>query len=107
MHYVYILEVRDRGKPDNIFYTGETCDIQRRYAQHLRKVKSKYLKRFHPNSAKKLVYVEVIGSEPEGKAREQEIKALTHIQKRILIHSSLNRLLRCEPNFGKPSILLR
>lgn len=107
MHFIYILQFRDRDKPNSMFYTGETVNIVRRYAQHLNKIKSNYLKRWHPNATKKLVYVETVESKQKGKKREQEIKALTHIQKETLILSDKNSLLSCEPNFGKPIICLK
>ena len=90
-----------------MFYTGETVNIARRYAQHLNKIGSNYLKRWHPNAIKKLVYVETVESKEEGKKREREIKALTHKQKEALIHSDENSLLICESNFGKPKICLK
>ena len=107
MYFVYILKFRDRDKLKGMFYTGETLNIVRRYAQHLNKIRSNYLKRWHPNAIKKLVYVEIVESKKEGKKREQEIKALTHLQKKELIQSDKNSLLRCNPNFGKPIIYLK
>lgn len=107
MHFVYILKFRDRDKVNSMFYTGETVNIVRRYAQHLNKIGSNYLKRWHPNATKKLVYVETVESKQEGKKREREIKALTHKQKETLIFSNKNCLLSCEPNFGKPKICLK
>ena len=107
MHFVYILKFRDKDKVKSMFYTGETVNIVRRYAQHLNKIGSNYLKRWHPNATKKLVYVETVESKQEGKKREREIKALTHKQKETLIHSDKNSLLTCEPNFGKPIICLK
>ena len=106
MHFVYILKFRDRDKVNSMFYTGETINIVRRYTQHLNKIRSNYLKRWHPNATKKLVYVETVESKQEGKKREQEIKALTQIQKEELILSDKNSLLSCDPNFGKPKIRL-
>ena len=107
MHFIYILKFRDRDKVNSMFYTGETVNIVRRYTQHLNKIGSNYLKRWHPNAIKKLVYVEMVGTKKEGKKREQEIKALTHLQKKALILSDKNSLLTCEPNFGKPIICLK
>ena len=107
MHFVCILKFRDRGKPNSMFYTGETVNIVRRYAQHINKIKSNYLKRWHPNATKKLVYVETVEGKQEGKKREQEIKALTHKQKETLILSNKNSLLTSKPNFGKSIICLK
>lgn len=106
MHYVYIIEVKDRGRADSIFYVGETCNIRERYAYHLQKINSDYLTGFHPHSSKKLVYVEIVDSEEESKSRVKAIKKLTHIQKRFLTHSSKNRLLSSKPNFGNPQIVV-
>lgn len=107
MHYVYILEVRDRGKRDSFFYVGETFNVRERYAYHLRKIRSDYLTVFHPHSSKKLMYVEVVDSEGVAKSRVNAIKKLTHIQKRILISRSGNRLLSCKPNYGNPTVELK
>ena len=107
MHFVYILKFRDKGKVKSMFYTGETVNILRRYTQHLNKIGSNYLKRWHPNATKKLVYVETVENKQEGKKREREIKVLTHKQKEALILSNKNSLLSCEPNFGKPKICLK
>lgn len=55
IHFVYMLLFRDRDKSNSMFYTGETVNIVRRYTQHLNKIRSNYLKRWHPNTTKKLV----------------------------------------------------
>jgi len=65
----------------------------------------KFRDRDKPNS---MFYTgETVENKQEGKKREQEIKALTHNQKKELIASDKNNLLRCEPNFGKPKICLK
>lgn len=107
MHFVYMLLFRDKDKPNAMFYTGETVNIVRRYSEHIKKINSNYLRRYHPNSVKRLVYVEIVETKEEGKKREQKIKALTHIQKEALIDSDKNSLVSCEPNFGNPKICLK
>ncbi len=111
MHYVYILDVIERkvesGNRRHLFYVGETTNILNRYGQHIRGIKSDFLRIYHPNSIKKLVYVEELENRNEGKKRKKELKKLNRLQKKVVIHSDKNSLDKVIPNFGRTIICLK
>jgi len=109
--YVYILDVRNyphirkKWYYENIFYTGMTGGVSKRYREHLLGVNSSFLKRCYPNSKKKLVYVEIMnGDYKTALRREREVKRMSRKKKKELVCSDLNVLGRVEPNYGHPKV---
>ena len=101
-YYVYMMRVEERKTGRFLFYTGVTTNILRRYREHLWKIKSDFLKMWHPHSRKELVYVEVVSGKEEAFMRERQIKRMPHADKVGLITSFLNVLDHVDPNFGSP-----
>jgi len=109
--YVYILELGNRRSGKRIYYTGYTTDISRRIREHLLNRSCGFMRYYHNNDIKKLVYVEVVNeSKPMDllyHPREREIKFMTRSQKHALLNSPRNHLISYIPNFGKPVIILK
>jgi putative endonuclease len=76
--FLYIIET-DKNK----LYTGITCDVEKRFYQHLFGVGAKYFRSDSPN---KLVFIEHFKNRSEASIRETQIKKLTHEKKWLLIH---------------------
>ncbi len=80
-NYVYIVECSD-----NSFYTGSTCNIEKRIREHNSgKAGAKYTRARRPV---KLVYVEACLTPSMALKREAEIKRLSRPQKVVLIANS-------------------
>jgi putative endonuclease len=74
---VYMLECSDKS-----LYTGITCDLKRRFAEHLAGRGSKYVR---SRKAGRIVYREGFGSKRKALRRESEIKGLSRQEKLKLI----------------------
>lgn len=106
--YVYMMQVIDRDG-DISFYTGYTTRLQQRVYEHMTN-QSKYMRYYHHDSIKKLIYVERV--KPKFKQqkyhqREWKIKRMSYVKKEELVRSSSNRLRSFNPNFGHPIIKLK
>ncbi|MGL4344396.1 MAG: GIY-YIG nuclease family protein [Cellulosilyticaceae bacterium] len=77
MHYVYIVECQDKT-----YYTGYTCDIEKRIKAHNEGKGAKYTRARLPVQ---LIYKEQFEDKREAMRREYAIKQLTRKQKIQLI----------------------
>ena len=75
-YYVYILLCEDDS-----YYTGYAQDVEVRFRQHENGRGARYTKIRKP---KKIVYIEECSSRKNAMKREQEIKTMTHNQKKTL-----------------------
>jgi len=110
--YVYILDVNNRGKKSRFFgktrefYTGQTANVGRRYAEHLQNRGCNHLKKCFSTARKKIVFVKtLVGTEFISLKLEKEIKALSKVDKRALIASDENDLVGL--NIFKNKMVLR
>jgi len=79
-------------------YTGQTISIRKRTIEHFEGRNCKYLKGYFPSARKTLVYVEyVYGTEEDACVREQQIKNGGTPNKRKLIESDRNVLIKYQP----------
>jgi len=83
--FVYIVECADKS-----FYTGSTCDIERRIKEHNSKHAGKYTSIFGPV---KLLWKESHPAQSLALKREAQIKRWTRKKKEALIRGDL-RLLK-------------
>ena len=104
VRYVYIIGVDNRGRKSayygyrNIFYTGQTINLARRFKQHLNKIDSNFLSKYFPNARKKLVFVkQLYGDEYDAMALEWKVKRLSRSKKVELINSGENDLISYVP----------
>ena len=74
---VYIISCTDGS-----LYTGISTDVERRYEQHKNKKGAKY---FYSHIPQKIVYIENNHTRSSASKREYSIKALSKIQKQLLI----------------------
>ncbi|MHC1682028.1 MAG: GIY-YIG nuclease family protein [Clostridiaceae bacterium] len=81
MHYVYILECRDKT-----LYTGWTVDIDKRIVAHNNGKGAKYTRGRAPV---RLVYLETYSNKGEALKRENSIKKLSKRQKELLIERGM------------------
>lgn len=79
MYYTYIVECKD-----NTYYTGYTCNIEKRIKAHNEGKGAKYTRCRLPV---KLVYKEEQSTKSEAMKREYAIKQLTRKQKESLIQT--------------------
>jgi len=77
--WVYILECADGS-----YYTGVTHNLHARVHAHMHHCGAEYTKKHGPV---KLVYFEEHPSHAPARKREEEIKLLTHDQKREIVES--------------------
>ncbi len=78
---------------DNSLYTGITKDIERRFRQHAEEHGAKY---FRGRKPKEVVYLECGHNRSSAGKRECQIKAMTRVEKSLLVNSPKNdiRLLK-------------
>lgn len=99
-YYVYILDVKNQGKcmfwgRNDIYYTGMTYNLERRYQEHLSQFGGDpFLRKKFPHSTKKLVYVERVKNREIALIREKQIKKLSRTDKEKLIDSTKNILMK-------------
>jgi putative endonuclease len=74
---------------DNSLYTGITCDINRRFAQHGGRQGARY---FRGRKPRQVVYLEGGHTRSSASKREAAIKRLPRAAKLALIDSALNEL---------------
>jgi putative endonuclease len=74
---------------DNSLYTGITCDIDRRFAQHGGRQGARY---FRGRKPRQVVYLEGRHTRSSASKREAAIKRLPRAAKLALIDSALNEL---------------
>ncbi len=67
---------------DGSLYTGISTDVERRFEQHKNKKGAKY---FYSHIPEKIVYIENNHTRSSASKRECRIKALSKIQKQLLI----------------------
>ena len=67
---------------DGSLYTGISTDVERRFEQHKNKKGAKY---FYSHIPEKIVYIENNHTRSSASKREYRIKALSKIQKQLLI----------------------
>lgn len=67
---------------DNSLYTGITTDIERRFRQHVDGHGAKY---FRGRQPRQVVYLEADHSRSSASRREAQIKALTRMEKDLLL----------------------
>lgn len=79
-YYVYILT----NKYHKVLYTGYTCNLRRRLAEHKYKAADGFTKKYN---IYKLVYYEIVKSEDDAIERERIIKAGSRNKKIALIES--------------------
>lgn len=104
LRYIYILHVdnvnnksRFYGQTE-LYYTGQTKDLQRRIKEHLSGINSNFLNKYFRHAYKKLVYVGYIyGNENDAQNEEFRIKKLKKIKKEELIKSEKNKLILYKP----------
>jgi putative endonuclease len=84
--YVYIILCSD-----NSLYTGITTDLQRRFRQHREERGAKY---FRGRQPREVVYLESGHSRSSAGKREYEIKAMTRVEKSLLVQSPKNEISR-------------
>jgi len=77
-YYVYILLCEDGS-----YYTGYGADVKYRFEQHRKGRGARYTRMHKPE---KIVYIEEFDSRIKAIKREQEIKSLSHSQKKRLIN---------------------
>ena len=77
MHYVYVLECRDRS-----YYTGYTTDVERRVREHEAGEGAKYTRGRTPVE---LVHTESYDSKGAALSREHEIQSLSRAKKERLV----------------------
>ncbi len=77
--FVYIIACTDGS-----LYTGISTDVERRFKQHKNKKGAKY---FYSHIPEKIVYIEENHSRSSASKREYSIKALSKVQKQLLINS--------------------
>ena len=77
MYYTYIVECRDKT-----YYTGYTCDIEKRIKAHNEGKGAKYTKYRSPV---KLIYIEENATKSQAMKREYAIKQLSRKQKEALV----------------------
>lgn len=103
VRYIYILEVDNHQKSrfyglQRCYYTGQTHDLCVRLREHLNSINSKFLTKYFRYASKRLVYVEPIhGTEFEAMRRERQVKNLKAAEKRTLITSPTNHLVKYVP----------
>jgi len=73
MYFVYMLECTDGS-----LYTGITTDVERRFAEHMSGVGSRFTR---ARGAKRIVYTEEHESRSEALKRESAIKKLSRVEK--------------------------
>jgi len=77
-YHVYILLCEDGS-----YYTGYGADTKYRFEQHKKGRGTRYTRMHKPE---KIVYIEEFDSRSKAIKREQEIKSLSHSQKKGLIN---------------------
>lgn len=105
MRFIYIVEADNKGNPSkkfygekNVYYTGQTSNIERRMKEHIYGRNSRFLTRNFPDAAIIPRYIEyVVGTEADALARELTIKGFTRERKRRLFSAPTNSLVsfRC------------
>lgn len=84
MWYLYITQ-----NQNGAFYTGISCDLEKRLKEHFQGEGGHYTKR---NKPKKLLYTEEFESREQTEARERQIKRWSREKKKALIEGNLNKL---------------
>lgn len=98
-YLIYIIDTTAK------YYTGMSSErrLPERIQEHINRIKSNYLKKFHHNRPKKPVFVERLKHEGYNLAtkREKEIKRISKSSRKELIKSDKNDLIECKIVFGK------
>lgn len=101
-YYVYVILLRNYYPDGRLrktgYYVGACKNITKRWREHLKGVRSKYIQKFWRfNTVKTLVYVEEVdGNWDCALKREKQIKGMAKFEKHYLFHSYKNLLRRVE-----------